>query len=75
MSFQSFLLHKTINKKVNPPPIQTRFEWDLTLSVWHLTAVPAEVQQGACGGRDALSWPAEEVKLSERPGLLRLHVL
>lgn len=37
--------------------------------------VPAEVQQGASGGGDALSRPAEEVELSERPGLLRLHVL
>lgn len=38
-------------------------------------AVPAEVQQGACGGGDSLSWPAEEVELRERAGLLRLHVL
>ena len=40
-----------------------------------VAAVPAEVQQGACGGGDALSRPAEEVELSESPGLLRLHVL
>lgn len=40
-----------------------------------VAAVPAEVQQGASGGGDALSRPAEEVELSERPGLLRLHVL
>lgn len=39
------------------------------------TAVPAEVQQGASGGGDALSRPAEEVELGERAGLLRLHVL
>lgn len=38
-------------------------------------AVPAEVQQGASGGGDALSRPAEEVELGERAGLLRLHVL
>lgn len=40
-----------------------------------VAAVPAEVQQGAGGGGDALSRPAEEVELSERPGLLCLHVL
>lgn len=38
-------------------------------------AVPAEVQQGACGGGDSLSWPAEEVELREGARLLRLHVL
>lgn len=40
-----------------------------------VSAVPAEVQQRACGGGDALRRPAEEVELGERPGLLRLHVL
>ncbi len=40
-----------------------------------VVVVPAEVQQGACGGGDALSRPAEEMELSECPGLLRLHVL
>lgn len=38
-------------------------------------AVPAEVQQGARGGGDSLSRPAEEVELRERACLLRLHVL
>ncbi len=40
-----------------------------------VVVVPAEVQQGACGGGDALSRPAKKVELSERPGLLCLHVL
>lgn len=40
-----------------------------------VAAVPAEIQQGARGSGDALSWPAEEVELGERPGLLGLHVL
>lgn len=38
-------------------------------------AVPAEVQQGARGGGDALGGPAEEVELRESTRLLRLHVL
>lgn len=38
-------------------------------------AVPAEVQQGPCGGGDSLSRPAEEVELREGARLLRLHVL
>lgn len=38
-------------------------------------AVPAEVQQRACGGGDSLSGPAEEVELREGARLLSLHVL
>lgn len=38
-------------------------------------AVPAEVQQGACGGGDFLSRPAEEMELRQGACLLRLHVL
>ncbi|KAI4831406.1 hypothetical protein KUCAC02_000948 [Chaenocephalus aceratus] len=37
--------------------------------------VPAEVEQRAGSGGDALCRPAEEVELSEGPGLLRLDVL
>ena len=40
-----------------------------------MEAVPAEVEQRAGGGGDALRRPAEEVELSEGPGLLRLDVL
>lgn len=38
-------------------------------------AVPAEVQQRACGGGDSLSGPAKEVELREGARLLSLHVL
>lgn len=36
--------------------------------------VPAEVQQGARRGGDALSRPAEEVELGKCTGFLRLYV-
>lgn len=38
-------------------------------------AVPAEVQQRACGGGYSLCWPAQEVELSEGTSFLGLDVL
>lgn len=38
-------------------------------------AVPAEVQQGACGGGNAVRRPAQQVELGESAGLLSLNVL
>jgi len=40
-----------------------------------VSAVPAEVQQGACGGGNALGRPAQQVKLGQSAGLLSLDVL
>lgn len=40
-----------------------------------VAAVPAEVQQGACGGGNALRGPAQQVKLGQSAGLLSLNVL
>lgn len=36
---------------------------------------PAEVQQRSSGGGDAISRPAQQVELRQRPGLLRVDVL
>lgn len=74
----SHAIKNHINQYVSPSPsctITAVHDDGAGSSSVALIHLPAEVQQGACGGRDALSWPAEEVKLSERPGLLRLHVL
>lgn len=40
-----------------------------------VSAVPAEVQQGSCGGGNALRGPAQQVKLGQSTGLLSLDVL
>lgn len=37
--------------------------------------LPAEVEQWPRGGGDAISWPAQQVKLRQGSGLLRLDVL
>ncbi|KAG7227452.1 hypothetical protein INR49_005266, partial [Caranx melampygus] len=37
--------------------------------------LPAEVEQGSCGGGDAVSRPAQEVKLRQGSGLLCLDIL
>lgn len=36
---------------------------------------PAEVEKRPCGGGDAFRWPAQEMKLCQSSGLLRLHIL
>lgn len=53
---------------------------NLFVVVWEwswcwVVAVPAEVQQGACGGRDALCRPAQQMKLGQSASLLSLNVL
>lgn len=40
-----------------------------------VVAVPAEVQQGTCGGGDALCRPAQQMKLGQSARLLSLNVL
>lgn len=36
--------------------------------------LPAEVKQWSCGGGDAISWPAQQVKLGQGTCLLRLDI-
>lgn len=39
-----------------------------------LIYLPAEIQQGACGGRDSVSGPAQKVELGQGSGLLGLDI-
>jgi len=44
------------------------------MSVWLSRCLPAEVEQRSRGGGDAVSRPAQQVKLRQGSGLLRLDV-
>lgn len=45
------------------------------VSVCVSSFLPAEVEQWSSGGGDAIGWPAQEMKLRQGSGLLRLDVL
>lgn len=67
-----------VNQDIGPSPtctitaVYNNWTGSAPVALVHL---PAKIQQWACGGGDALRWPAQEVKLGKSSGFLGLDIL